>query len=266
MISPDPSPTAATPAGEDAPFGVLTIRFDVADNTQWSPHTHASQELLWGNEGSLAVETAEGLFAVPAMMGLWIPAGVEHAVRAAGRTGFYCTHVALPVHPGLAGRTTAVGLTPLIRALILHGHENDMEPDLRRQSELLLARLLEPVATQAITLPLPRDERLAAICRHLIAHPDDMRSLEAWGQRVGGSARNLSRLFQRETGLTFEQWRLHARMRVAVALLASGEAVNTVSRRVGYRTPSAFVQAFRKIMGHTPGQYTPSAEPHSLAG
>ena len=38
-------------------------------------------------------------------------------------------------------------------------------------------------------------------------------------------------------------------------MLAVGQPVNRVAGRVGYDTPSAFVAAFRRETGQTPGTY-----------
>jgi len=51
------------------------------------------------------------------------------------------------------------------------------------------------------------------------------------------------------------------RLQAALPLLATGEPVANVARRVGYDTASAFVAAFRRETGLTPGAYftsTPS--------
>lgn len=246
------APTSVAPASTEP--RVSTGRFRLVEAASWSPHSHPHHELLWGADGAVSVETAEGLFAVPSLMGIWIPAGTVHAVRSAPRTRFSCTYVDGPVRRGL-DRTSAVGLSTLVRELLHHMHDEAMEAHLRLAAEELVIGMLEPAAEQSVGLPIPDDSRLAVICRHLVDHPADTRSLEEWGRVVGSSVRNLSRLFVRETGMTFEQWRIQARMRVAVGLLSSGTPVGTVARTVGYRTPSAFVQAFRRVMGYTPGRY-----------
>ena len=38
-------------------------------------------------------------------------------------------------------------------------------------------------------------------------------------------------------------------------MLAGGRSIGSVSRAVGYQTPSAFVAAFRRELGVTPGGY-----------
>lgn len=266
-VDPALAPQRTSARGEDASVGrglprVRSVRsrhFPPSGPDRWDSHSHDVHELLWGTQGVLSVETSDGYFMVPAVLGLWIPAGVAHAVQCAGGTGFWCTYVDADVLPDLAGRTTAVTVTPLLRELLVHMADEAMRPELRAASEGLAVGLLEPVDLSPMVLPMPSDPRLATIARTLLDDPADHRSLDDWGAEVAVSVRNLSRLFHRETGMTFAQWRVHARVRLAVGLLASGLSVGAVSRRVGYSTPSAFVQSFRKVLGHTPGWYVSAA-------
>ena len=72
---------------------------------------------------------------------------------------------------------------------------------------------------------------------------------------MGSSPRTLLRLFVTETGLTFSQWRAHARLQAGISSLAEGRPVASVAGQVGYATPSAFVAAFRRVTGYTPAAY-----------
>jgi len=87
----------------------------------------------------------------------------------------------------------------------------------------------------------------------LIANPADARELSAWADHVHAGVRTLSRLFLAETGLSFARWRTQVRMRAAVQMLAGGSSGDMVARAVGYHRTSAFITAFRRATGHTPG-------------
>ena len=52
-----------------------------------------------------------------------------------------------------------------------------------------------------------------------------------------------------------ERWRTLARLQAALSMLAAGDPVGRVAGRVGYDTPSAFVAAFRRETGQTPGTF-----------
>ncbi|MFE4196895.1 helix-turn-helix domain-containing protein [Paenarthrobacter sp. NPDC056912] len=260
---------AISHSGQPLVRGVYTAYFDCATPATWTEHVHDTHELLWGARGVLTVEADGGFFAVPATLGLWIPAGVVHAVKSTEGTGFCCSHIDADVPPPLGDRTVAVTVPAAVQELLRHMSNFDMEPVMRERSEQLVVGLLDVVDARPMLLPMPSDPRLERIARELLDNPALDRSLEEWSVEVAISVRNLSRLFHKETGMTFAQWRIHARVRVALGLLAAGYPVSSVSRRVGYNNPSAFVQVFRKVMGHTPGWYVSSLKAgnhHSLAG
>jgi AraC-like DNA-binding protein len=89
----------------------------------------------------------------------------------------------------------------------------------------------------------------------------DGRTLTEWGHQVGASERTLARGFRTGTGIPFGRWRTLLRLQSALPLLAAGEPVASVARRVGYDTASAFVAAFRHQTGLTPGAYFSSPPP-----
>src|SRR5581483_1846341 len=98
-------------------------------------------------------------------------------------------------------------------------------------------------------------DRARHVAEALLEDPGDDRTLATWGHHVGASSRTLARIFVAETGLSFGRWRTLARLQAALLQLAEGLPVGLVAARVGYRTPSAFVAAFRAHTGSTPGRY-----------
>lgn len=122
---------------------------------------------------------------------------------------------------------------------------------------------LEPVATDPVLLPEPHDDRLRAIAKLLHGNPADDRSLAGFGRAVGAGERTLSRPFQTELGMGFPQWRGQLRLLHGAIGLLGGQTVQRVAYECGYSGPSAFVVAFRRAFGTTPGQYQRSAGPVS---
>jgi AraC-like DNA-binding protein len=158
-------------------------------------------------------------------------------------------------------RPTPVEVSPLLRELIPHLEDESLTAEQRLRAESVLFDLLAPLAVAAIDIRLPTDERARRVAEALLADAGDGRTLHAWGHDVGASSRTLARAFLAETGLSFGRWRTLARLQAAILLLAEGHPVGLVANRVGYRTPSAFVAAFRAHTGTTPGHYFESATP-----
>lgn len=67
-------------------------------------------------------------------------------------------------------------------------------------------------------------------------------------------------MFLADAGIPFARWRASVRLQTAIPLLAAGESVAAVAGYVGYETPSAFIAAFRRHTGVTPGAYFRVAE------
>ena len=83
--------------------------------------------------------------------------------------------------------------------------------------------------------------------------------LDGLADRIGVGARTLSRLFQRETGMGYRQWRLQLRVHRALVLLSDGATVATTAAECGWATTSQFIEQFTPLVGMTPGQYRASA-------
>ncbi len=85
--------------------------------------------------------------------------------------------------------------------------------------------------------------------------PTDSRTLRQLGYNVGASERTLQRLFKKETGTSFGQWRTQLNLQHGVIELGKGASATTAASRSGYSETSAFIQAFRIAFGTTPGAY-----------
>jgi len=241
-------------------YGITTSSFAVVRDEEWDWHRHDKHELLWGTRGSLVVECSDGVRAVPWTVGLWIPAGEPHRVMAGSGTEFACTFLSGRLGTPPRDDVGAVGVTSAVRALFSELTERDLAPETRELAERAALRLLDAADMVRLDLPMPEDDRTRRVAGAVRADPADTRTLREWGSLVGASERNLSRLFTRETGMSFAEWRTRARLRMAVELLAADHPVAGVARRVGYATPSAFVQAFRRELGVTPGFF--AQHPH----
>ena len=106
-----------------------------------------------------------------------------------------------------------------------------------------------------IQVRLPTSGPARQLAEALRADPSDQRTLAEWGRQVAASERTLARAFTAETGIPFGRWRTLLRLQAALPMLARGEPVGRVASRVGYDTPSAFVAAFRRETGQTPGSF-----------
>lgn len=223
--------------------------------TRFEWHDHGQHQLAWSPEGVLVVRTHGGSYVLPPARALWIPAGASHETHALGAAVLRSVFIQTSRCPIGWASPTPVEVSPLLRELIAHLDDDTLTDRQRLRAEAVLFDLLRPLAVATIDVRLPTDERAYRVAEALLEHPGDDRTLPAWGRQVGASSRTLARAFLSETGLSFGRWRTLARLQAALLQLAAGSPVGVVATRVGYRTPSAFVAAFRAHTGVTPGRY-----------
>jgi AraC-like DNA-binding protein len=227
--------------------------------TRFDWHTHEDHQLAWAASGVLTVLTADATWVLPTTRALWIPAGLRHETASDGGRA---TMRSLYIRPGLfpvswdeTAGPTPVRASPLLAELIGYLGQPDMDPGRRAHAEALLADLLTPVPVTTIVVRLPTSPTARRVAEALRSDPADRRTLKDWGRAVGASERTLARAFTAEAGLPFGRWRTLLRLQAALSMLAAGDQVSRVASRVGYDTSSAFVAAFRRETGQTPGTF-----------
>jgi AraC-like DNA-binding protein/quercetin dioxygenase-like cupin family protein len=244
--------------GEDTGAAVFVATFPMPAGTRFDWHTHEDHQLAWAASGVLTVLTGEvdgSTWVLPPTRALWIPAGLPHETASDGRA----TMRSLYIRPGRSPVSwtdpTPVAASPLLAELIGYLGEPSLPAGHRAHAEVLLADLLTPVPVTTIGVRLPSVPTARRVAEALRADPADRRTLREWGRAVGASERTLARAFAAEAGVPFGRWRTLLRLQAALSMLAAGDPVSRVAGRVGYDTPSAFVAAFRRETGQTPGSF-----------
>lgn len=241
----------------------IRVPLQAAERIEW--HYHDGSQLIYPGSGVLQVFTEAGSWIVPPLRGVWIPAGMPHSHRARGRTDLLSVAFDADVDPFGDEQPVVVEVSPLLReaVLALTRAEQPAATTRRLLRDVVLDQLRR-VTVLPLELPRPRDDRLLAIVDQLSEDPSDRRTLAQLGREAGASERTLSRLFRAETGMSFPQWRGQLRLQHAQLLLAEGESVTVTGHACGFRSTSAFIEAFRAAFGSTPGRL--AAAPHSRDG
>ncbi|HEY7143623.1 MAG TPA: helix-turn-helix transcriptional regulator [Streptosporangiaceae bacterium] len=234
---------------------VIAATFPMPPGVVFNWHVHDDHQLAWAASGVLTVRTEAADWVLPPTRALWIPAGLRHETLTAGTATMRSLYIRPDRSPASWADPVPVAVTPMLAELIGYLDSDTLDAGQRARAEALLADLLRPVPMTTIEVRMPDDERAAQVAARLLADPADSRTLAEWGAQVSTSERTLARAFRTGTGMTFGPWRRLVRLQAALPRLASGQAVGTVARHVGYQTASAFVAAFRKETGLTPAAY-----------
>jgi transcriptional regulator GlxA family with amidase domain len=104
--------------------------------------------------------------------------------------------------------------------------------------------------------PAPKGSTMEPLLRWLDESAGRELTMAEVAARAGMSTRTLNRHFREQTGTTPLQWLHRARIRQAQHLLeTTGEGVDRIGERVGFGSPTAFRERFKRIVGTSPHAY-----------
>jgi len=246
---------------ENVPRPVVAIGHDYPPSHELDEHHHLRGQFLYAARGVVAVSTPHGAWTAPTERGVWIPAGVPHSVRMVGEVS---TRSVL-IQPGLLppafeDRCRVVGVSLLLRSLLLAAADVPPEYDLEGRDGLAMALLVAELALAPLiplSAPFPKTPELAARCHAFMERPNAHDTIDDWSDRLGMGRRAFTRAFRRETGMSFAEWRQQACLLSALPRLAGGEPVTAIALDLGYDSPAAFATMFKRLSGIAPSRYQP---------
>jgi len=212
-------------------------------------HCHAEDQLIFATSGVMHVISDQGDWVIPSGYALWLPAAVGHEIRMAGEV---CMRTLLLAAQAECCQVIAV--PALLRELILAAArllDEQAEPLVEPLRALVLRELAGARRVDS-HIPMPQLPRLRDLCERLLADPARELSLEQCGVLLNMSSRNVARLFQRELGMTFIDWRTRSRMILSQQRLIAGAPILHVALEHGYQNASAFAAVFKRILGYSP--------------
>ena len=199
----------------DAAIPVIPLSMQVSRSGCASAHAHPRGQFIYASSGVMRVICAPNIWVIPPSQGVWVPPGVEHEVYFPGDVSLRNLFIDPSVTNNLPAQCTILKVSHLLRELILKavliGDRYKPEtPEWRLM--LVILDELRQAEPSLLYLPMAQDKRLMRVMTTLQESPGDNRNLNDWAAVAGTSPRTLLRLFVRETGLTFGDWRKRLRL------------------------------------------------------
>jgi len=221
-------------------------------------HVHEWDQLTYAAAGVMRVHTETASWVVPPHRAVWVPAGTVHAEQMHSPVSVRTLYFAAGLVKALPHDCRIVNVSPLLRELVLRASRLGVLDRQVRTHARLIGVVLDELADFSdvpLQLPMPRDPRARRLTALLEERPHDGRSVGELARLVGASRRTVERMFLAETKMTVGEWRRRLRLLHGVRLLAGGESVTNAALDAGYASTSAFIAAFKKTLGVTPGKY-----------
>ncbi len=240
------------------PRPVLALARDLPPAHEIDWHSHPRYQLVYAARGVMTVDTRDATWVVPPQRAVWMPPETPHRLVASSPVQMRSLYIRRDAAARMPSTPQVFQVTPLLRELIARATELPMEYDVRGPAGRVMRLLLDELASLArlpYTLPMPKGEPLAGICRRLVDAPNDQATLADIASRARLSARTLARHFRRQTGMSFAEWRRRARLLRALGWIAEGRPILAVALELGYESPSAFSAMFRRELGAPPSAF-----------
>lgn len=258
------SPTVASPDGymqmlHASKLPIVLMPQRVCKNCMGKPHSHARGRLVYPCNGRYRMHFADQILSGSAWQAIWIPPYISHQLEPIDNLCVHNVYIDTNAVLGLPQALKTFKVSFLLSALLSEGavlaKKAQHQAEFGRVAAVIAdqIRLAQPL--DAIALPLSHHPKIQTIMEHLLDDPSDTRSLADWANLVHTSPRTLTRLFIKETGLTFTSWKQRLYVKEALALLAEGHSIIQVAFELGYSNQGAFTQMFRRVTGYLPSDF-----------
>lgn len=253
--------TLAPPEMKELPRPVFFRSNTIPEKTLYPSHSHDWHQLVYASSGVLTVDLGQQSFIITPEQAILIPAHHEHATRSYSGAVFRSLYIDDKASSFLEDFVTdskIILVSPLLKELI--NKAANFTADYKKDSfenrlvQILLEEMVQ-MPEAGLLLPWPHSTQLQIMCEAIHKDPADNKSLAQWAKQLGTSSRTLTRHFEAEMGLSQREWRRRLKLIKALEYFGEGDSVTRVSLKLGYRSTSAFIYAFKEEYGSPPLQF-----------
>lgn len=243
---------------ESSPAEIVGLKREYAGGYSYALHFHDRDQLVYASKGVMTIRTRRGVWVVPPLRALWIPARTSHEVHMSGAVSLRTLYFKTRLGSKFSKSCSVVNVSSFFKELILFACEfHSLSLRNRVQAHLIRVILdqLQQVQMIPLQLPSPEDLRARRVAEILMSDPVAEHDIGEICKSAGGSRRTIERLFLKETGISLGKWRQQSKLLHALQLMGAKEKISAAATGAGYSTASAFISSFRNALGTTPGKY-----------
>jgi AraC-like DNA-binding protein len=246
-------------------FG-LTFR----GTTLTPPASPGWSRLVATRSGACLARAAGLLTAVTPEHGIYAADGVPVELHAAESVDVRILYLHAERAATPAAPARAIVVAPLLRELVERMVDSGALDTNEPADAHLIDVIFDEIAALESTpfaLPMPTDARALRAAEQCLAALDTPAPpVPQLAAAAETSTRTLERLFATQTGCSLGRWQRRFRLLAAERALAAGSSVTDAAYDAGYGSPSAFIAAYRRTFGTTPGRSRVSTTRGSRSG
>lgn len=222
-------------------------------------HFHTTKaQLLYAPSGCMTVTTSDRQFVLPPFRMLWIPAYEVHRVNfrniVAYRSVYFDREYA---EKYMSSSLKVLHVNPLLKEIIERICFWDWVALSREQQDIVHVFWNEigNAPEEKLQLRMPVNRRFKKKIEEWTQRSALPPMLKNLAEETGAVEKTITRIFKKETGLSYQDWRQQWRLQRSIELLVEGNSIGEVAHILDFSSDSAFIDFFKKHTGSTPLQY-----------
>ncbi|MFI0430683.1 AraC family transcriptional regulator [Mariniflexile sp. HMF6888] len=237
---------------------VTTYSEHIQNSKCANSHAHTRAQLISCNTGIMEVVTKNNIWIVNSLQSVWIASNEEHQVyfpnNVKVNTAFIDESKLGNLPKDSFAFETSDFLKSILEKIISFSNPNIFTQQQNRIIEVFLDELsdLKPSKT---FLPTSQDKRIKLVLDTLMNDLSSQHTIDYYASKSFVSPRTLSRLFNKELGMSFGDWKMRLKLMEAVKQLGENKSVKEIAFDLGYENVSSFIVTFKKNFGKTPTNY-----------
>ncbi|MEC4114016.1 AraC family transcriptional regulator [Myroides pelagicus] len=221
-------------------------------------HLHkAHHQLLYAPRGCMTLLTEEIQVVLPPNRMLFIPAGISHRVFFRNVVAYRSVYFKEAEAIWREGAIKVLSVNPLLEQLLERICFWDWTTYSEDQEALLTVfkNEVSVAVEEDYHLKFPRDSRLKMVIEQIVIQKRIPPFLKDLTMEVGACEKTISRIFKKETGMVYQEWRLQWKFCRSLELISEGMSISEVADELKFSSDSAFIELFKRLAGITPYKY-----------
>lgn len=222
-------------------------------------HTHCNHgQILYAPSGCMTLVTEDRQVILPPGKLLFIPANITHRVIFRNVVAYRSIYLDNQTFGDMPIDLTVLSVNALLQQLIERIAYWDWNVKYSIAQENILTVFWDEFNAskrEQYDLKIPTDYRVYDKIKSFVHDKVIPPFLKDLSKEVGASEKTISRIFKRETGMSYQDWRLQWNLFRAIELLAEKLTISEIAVELKFSSDSAFIEFFKKHTGTTPHKY-----------
>lgn len=233
---------------DDQNLPLFTLTEDNKGTAKYE-HSHSKDQITYIESGLMKIIINTDIYLIPSGYLIYIPRNLAHNAEVQRQTVSHHLYIDNIYTKDLVSNAKMFCVSGLLKELILKMIHTGVRVSSVDVAYLTVLRfeLLSLQPDNTYSLPIPSHSKLQNVLRYINDNISQKIQLTLIADHVHLSTRQLSRIFKKETGMSFSLWIQNYKVLIAIKRLPVVKMTSVVASELGYDSDSAFIHMFKRL-------------------